>query len=300
MFFNSNTMPKYSEPLYRPPSEAHSLIFQITEGCSYNGCTFCGMYVTKKFKVKPVEAVKAEIDRIPEDVKLQVTKVFLADGDAVIYPIDGLLEILDHINANFPKLRRISAYAGPHAIMSKNKEEWRQIYERKLTLLYFGLESGNNKVLELMKKGMQAEVIEPHCIMLREIGFKLSVMVILGGGGKKYSKEHALDTAAWLTRVNPDYFSLLTLFIRRKKDYFDKIEAPTMGGLITEARLMVEHMNGRNMIFRSNHISNFVSLEGVLSKDKDKVLKTIDGAIDALKKKGGFDAVPDFYSEGMM
>lgn len=298
--FDYNYLPKYTEPLYRPPSEAYSLIFQITEGCSYNGCTFCGMYMTKKFKIKPVEDVKKEIDRIPADARAQVTKIFLADGDAVIYPTEGLIEILDYINDKFPKLRRVSAYAGPHAIMSKNEEEWRAIYKKGLTLLYFGLESGNNNVLDLMKKGMHAEVVEPYCIMLRGIGFKLSVMVILGGGGKKYSKEHALDTAAWLTRVNPEYFSLLTLFIRRKKDYFDKIEAPTMGGLITEARLMVENINGEKIIFRSNHISNFVALEGILSKDKEKILKTIDSAIETLKRKGEFDLVPDFYQEGMM
>ena len=300
MFFDYKYLPNYTEPLYRPPSEAYSLIFQITEGCSYNGCTFCGMYITKKFKIKPVEEVKKEIDRIPENYRNQVTKIFLADGDAAIYPTNELSEILDYITLKFPKLRRISAYAGPHAIISKNETEWKRLYNKGLKLLYFGLESGNNTVLELMKKGMQADLIEPYCIMLRKIGIKLSVMVILGGGGKKYSDEHAIDSGKWITRVNPEFFSLLTLFIRRKKDYFDKIEAPTIGGLMNEAKLMIENVNGQNIIFRSNHISNFVSLKGTLSKDKIKIINTIDNAIATLKLKNQFDLVPDFYQEGML
>jgi radical SAM superfamily enzyme YgiQ (UPF0313 family) len=300
MYFDYNYLPDYTEPLYRPPSEARSLIFQITEGCSYNGCTFCGMYITKKFSLKPMNKIKEEIDRIPESIREEIHKIFLADGDAVIYPFEELMEILDYINLRFPKLRRISSYAGPHAIYSKTQKEWQEIYNKNLTLLYFGLESGNNKVLELMNKDMKADEIEPHCINLREIGFKLSVMVILGGGGRRYSVEHAIDSAKWISKVNPDYFSLLTLFIRRKKDYFKKIEAPSIGELMNESKMIIENIEGKNIIFRSNHISNFVSLEGILSKDKEKVLKVIDSAIKNLKSKNQFDLVPDFYQENML
>ncbi len=289
--------PDYTEPLYRPPSEAKSLIFQITEGCSYNGCTFCGMYITKKFQLKPVEKVIDEVKRLPESFTKKVNKIFLADGDAVIYPFDELIKILEIMNSAFPNLRRISSYAGPHAIKSKTTVEWKSLIEHKLTLLYFGLESGNNNVLELMKKDMKSDEILPYVLSLEEIGMNFSVMAILGGGGKKYSNVHALDTASWISTVNPKYFSLLTLFLRRKRNYFEKIDIPSIGNLLIEAKTIIENINGRNIIFRSNHISNFIALTGTLSKDKQRLCNELESAINMLKLKGSFDVIPDFYEE---
>lgn len=290
-------LPEYSQPLYRPPSEAHSLIFQITEGCSYNGCTFCGMYVTKKFRIRSVEEIKQEIDRMPSEFRQQVLKIFLADGDAAIYPFAELIEILQYLQQKFSSLRRISAYAGPHAIQSKTPEEWNRLAQAGLKLLYFGLESGNDHVLTLMKKDMVAAEMAEKALMLKQAGIKLSIMVILGGGGKIHSQEHALDSAKWISKVNPEFFSLLTLFIRRKKNYFEKIETPTIGDLIQEARLLIENIEGKNIIFRSNHISNFVSLSGNLSRDKDRLLQQIDGSIAQLENAGQMNAFPNYYQE---
>jgi radical SAM superfamily enzyme YgiQ (UPF0313 family) len=257
------------------------------------------MYVNKKFSLKPVNKIINEINMIPEKIRTNISRIFLADGDAVIYPYEGLMEILTNLNKAFPNLKRISAYAGPHAIRSKNRFEWSEISRQKLTLLYFGLESGNNEVLELMKKDMKADEIMTYILELQNIGINFSVMAILGGGGKKLSEVHALDTAYWISRVNPKYFSLLTLFIRRKKDYFRKIDIPTIGDLVIEARKIIENINGKNIIFRSNHISNFITLAGILSKDKYNLCDMLDNVICKIKSQGLFNKIPDFYQEDM-
>jgi radical SAM superfamily enzyme YgiQ (UPF0313 family) len=289
--------PEYTYPLYRPPSEAYSLIFQITEGCSYNKCTFCGMYVDKKFSLKPFEKIKIEVERMPEKYRLNVRRIFLADGDAVSYPTEGLIKILDYLNDRFPYVERISSYAGPHAIMKKSIDEWVEFKKRKLNLLYFGLESGNNEVLELMNKGMKSDKVKPKVIDIQEIGINFSVMIILGAGGKLLSDAHVCDTALWISQVNPKYLGMLTLFIRRKKDYFDKIQTPTVGDLITESRKIVENINGSGIIFRSNHISNFVTLKGVLKEDRDRLLNQLDYTLEYIRKNDLFDKYPDYYRE---
>jgi radical SAM superfamily enzyme YgiQ (UPF0313 family) len=289
--------PDYTYPLYRPPSEAYSLIFQITEGCSYNKCTFCGMYVDKKFSLKPFEKIKIEVERMPEKYRLNVRRIFLADGDAVSYPTEGLIKILDYLNDRFPYVERISSYAGPHAIMKKSIDEWVEFKKRKLNLLYFGLESGNNEVLELMNKGMKSDKVKPKVIDIQEIGINFSVMIILGAGGKLLSDAHVCDTALWISQVNPKYLGMLTLFIRRKKDYFDKIQTPTVGDLITESRKIVENINGSGIIFRSNHISNFVTLKGVLKEDRDRLLNQLDYTLEYIRKNDLFDKYPDYYRE---
>jgi len=290
-------MLNYSEPLYRPPSEAYSLIFQITEGCSYNKCAFCGMYVHKPFRLKPVEQIKAEVDSISDDYAKSVKKVFLADGDGVIYPTEQLIEILDHMNKKFPNIRRFSSYCGPQAIMKKSVDEWRELYSRNLKLLYFGLESGNKEVLKLMNKGMDAFKIMPKVKQIREVGIQFSVMVILGGGGKLLKSEHIEDTAKWVSGVDPDFLSFLTLFLRRKKDYFNNLQKPTIRDIIEESRGMIERIEGKNIIFRSNHVSNFINLEGRLAQDKDKLIAKLDDSVRQLEARGIIDNYPDFYEE---
>ncbi|GAB1537240.1 radical SAM protein [Geovibrio sp. ADMFC3] len=290
-------MPRHTEPLYRPPSEADSLIFQITEGCSYNKCAFCGMYIDKPFRIKPLNDILVEINGIPEHYAIRVHRVFLADGDGVIYPTDDLAIILDAIRFKFPALRRISSYAGPQALMKKSAGEWRLLREKGLKLLYFGLESGNNEVLALMNKGMKADKILPKVQEIRAQGIDFSVMVILGGGGRKLSHAHMQDSTAWLNATKPKYVSLLTLFLRRKRDYFDSIEKPCIGDLTDEIRRFLTGMNEGNMIFRSNHVSNFVPLEGVLPKDKEKLLKKVNEAEQILASRGMLEQYPDFYEE---
>ena len=286
----------YSEPLYRPPSESSSLILQITEGCSHNKCTFCGMYITKKFRLKPVNAIKEEIDSLPEPYRKNVRRIFLADGDAVIYPFKGLMDILDYINSKFPALERISSYVGSQEFVQKSNDEWDELAEKKLSLLYFGLESGNNSVLELMNKGHRVEEFKDTVVHVNQ-RIDLSIMVILGGGGKKLSNVHAFETASLLSAINPKYVSLVTLFMRRNKNYFEKIETPTIGDLLFEAKMMIENIQGDGIIFRSNHVSNFVSLSGVLSRDKGVLVRQLEETISEVKMRNLYDQYPDFYKE---
>ncbi|MBZ4672194.1 MAG: hypothetical protein JG762_424 [Deferribacteraceae bacterium] len=289
--------PEYTYPLYRPPSEAYSLIFQITEGCSYNKCTFCGMYVDKHFSLKSFDKFKLEVDRMPINYRHAVKRIFLADGDAVAYPTEGLIRILDYLNENFPNIERISSYAGAHALLKKKIGEWEELRKRKLTLLYFGLESGNDEVLTLMNKGMKSQKVKKKILELQGIGYDFSVMVILGAGGKLLSDVHAKDTALWINDVNPKYLGMLTLFIRRKKDYFEKIMTPTIGDLIEESKRILDGIETKGVIFRSNHISNFVTLKGVLSEDKEKLIAQIEQTLDYLKSKGLYNRYPDYYRE---
>lgn len=290
-------MPVHTEPLYRPPSEAHSLIFQITHGCSYNKCAFCGMYLHKPFEIKPLDRVLAEIAAVPDSYAKTVKKIFLADGDGVVYPTDGLITILDALNAKFPNLIRISSYCGPHVIMKKSVEEWRELYARKLKLLYFGLESGNKEVLKLMNKGMDAFKVLPKVKQIKETGIAFSVMVILGGGGKRLKQEHIADSAKWVTEASPEYLSFLTLFLRRKKDYFNGLEKPTFRDIFEESRDMIQLIEGRNIIFRSNHVSNFLPLEGRLSQDRERLARSINEAMNVLDTRGQLDKYPEFYEE---
>lgn len=292
----SNSLPEYTEPLYRPPSEASSLILQITEGCSHNKCTFCGMYITKKFKLKPVQDIKKEIDAISVDYASRVKRIFLADGDAVVYPIDRLVEILDYINLKFPSLERISSYVGSQEFVQKNIDDWKELSERKLRLLYFGLESGNDEVLALMNKGHRIDEFKDTVLKVGNF-IDLSIMVVLGGGGKKLSKAHALDTASLLSEINPKYAGLVTLFMRRNKNYFVNIETPTIGDLMNEAKMIISNINGNGIIFRANHVSNFISLAGVLSRDREKLVRQLDEVIANLKQKNLYDTYPEFYKE---
>jgi radical SAM superfamily enzyme YgiQ (UPF0313 family) len=293
---NSHSLPEYTEPLYRPPSEASSLILQITEGCSHNKCTFCGMYITKKFKLKPVQDIKKEIDAISVDYASRVKRIFLADGDAVVYPMDRLVEILDYINLKFPSLERISSYVGSQEFVQKNSDDWKKLADRKLRLLYFGLESGNDEVLALMNKGHRIDEFKDTVLKVRNF-IDLSIMVVLGGGGRKLSKAHALQTAALLSEINPKYVGLVTLFMRRNKNYFANIETPTIGDLMDEARMIISNINGDGITFRANHVSNFVSLSGVLPRDREKLVRQLDEVIADLKRRKLYDTYPEFYKE---
>jgi len=255
------------------------------------------MYVDKPFRIKSVADVKREVDEIPASYAHRVHKVFLADGDAAVYPTEGLIEILEYMNQKFPNIRRYSSYCGPQAIMKKSLEEWEILYRLNLKLLYFGLESGNKEVLKLMNKGMDAFKVMPKVKQIRELGYQFSVMIILGGGGKKLKEAHIEDSAKWISEVNPDFMSFLTLFLRRKKDYFNNLEKPTMADILDETYGIIKRVEGHNIIFRSNHVSNFVPLSGRLSQDKNRLLAQITETRKILESRGILDEYPDFYEE---
>src|SRR6185369_15313054 len=199
-------MPRYIEPLFRPPSEARSLIFQITIGCSQNQCRFCGMYKGKKFHIRPLHEILAEITGIPDYLRPDIDRVFLADGDALVYPFEDLCVILEALAATFPGLTRVASYASPNSLTTKNAEQLTRLRGRRLKILYFGLESGDDVTLLSVNKGFDSGRMADLALSAREAGMKLSVTAILGLAGRERSLLHAQATAEWVNRVNPEYF----------------------------------------------------------------------------------------------
>lgn len=280
MFFDE----VYIEPLYRPPSEALSLIIQITVGCSHNKCTFCGMYKGKKFRIKSMERIKEEIDFFRNNVRY-AERIFLADGDALILSFDKLKEIISYVNEKFPERTRISMYASPKAIQLKTVEELRALKEMGVTLLYLGVESGSDKVLKEIKKGVtKAEMIEVGK-KIKEAGIELSVTAIAGITEKENSLEHAMETAQVISQINPDYFSILSLILEEGTELFEKcMEGKfiplTNVEILEEIKDIIKNIEVKeNCVFRSNHASNYVALKGTLPQDKENLITTIDTAL---------------------
>ncbi len=288
----------YDYPLYRPPSEARSQIFQITLGCSQNDCTFCGMYKTKRFRLRPVDEVAAEIQAIPRAHRAAMQRVFLADGDALVYPQEGLLEILDLLAANFPKLTRVGIYASPNSLKSKSVEDLTLLREKKLRILYFGLESGDAQTLSAVQKGFTPEEMLGYCRKAQQAGMKLSVTAILGLAGRERSREHARATADWVTELSPEYFSLLTMFQRHNDDFLRSITLQTNGGIIEEALEIVSHLSPQKTILRSNHVSNILNLAGSYPKDRERIIAQAEDALAQAKlHPQWFNEVPDYSEE---
>ncbi|MBK5277051.1 MAG: radical SAM protein [Desulfuromonadales bacterium] len=286
-------MPRYIEPVFRPPSEAHSLIFQITVGCSQNSCTFCGMYKGKRFHVRPVAEIIDEIAGIPQHYRLQVDRVFLADGDALVYPFDGLVEILEALSEGFPHLTRVGAYASPNSLTTKSPEQLTLLREKRLRILYFGLESGDADTLLRINKGFSADEMAQQALKARDAGMKLSVTAILGLAGRTRSLVHARQTANWVNRVNPEYFSLLTLFHRHNEEFVRGLEQCTRRELMLEARELLLHLHPARTILRSNHVSNFLNLAGSYPKDRERLINDVDVALQRAGLQPGFlDQVP--------
>lgn len=291
-------MPRYVEPLFRPPSEARSLIFQITVGCSQNGCAFCGMYKTKRFRVRPATEIVAEIAAIPPHYRPHVDRVFLADGDALVYPFAGLVTILDALAATFPRLARVGSYASPHSLTTKTPAELACLREKRLRILYFGLESGDAETLRRIGKGFTPGQMADEALKARAAGLKLSVTAILGLAGRGRSMEHARATAAWVNRVNPEYFSLLTLFHRHNEEFVRTIEQCTRRELMLETRELLANLNPSRTILRSNHVSNFLNLAGSYPRDRERLVAEVDAALALAALRPGFlDGYPAYAEE---
>lgn len=256
------------------------------------------MYKGKRFHIRPVPEIMEEIRGIPDQHRSGIDRVFLADGDALVYPFDGLVEILDELSATFPHLARVGSYASPNSLTTKNIEQLVLLREKKLRILYFGLESGDDDTLSQIKKGFTAEDMADLALTARTAGLKLSVTAILGLAGRSRSIAHAHATASWITRVNPEYFSLLTLFHRHNEDFVRKLEQCTRKELLFEARELLQQLNPIHTILRSNHVSNFINLAGNYPKDKDRLIADLDKVLAQTDRHPGyFNAVPEYAEE---
>ncbi len=276
-------MIQYQGDVYRPPSEAGSLILQATLGCSYNGCTFCGMYGAQPFRVRPFEELEAEIHWAREHLG-DVRKVFLADGDALVAKAAFLERVLDALHRAFPRLRRVSIYASPQALAVRSVEEMARLREMGLTLYYLGIESGHDPVLEHLAKGVDAAEMIRVARKANDAGVKLSTMILLGAGGREGSEAHARASAEVVNAIQPRFVSTLVLIpvpgtpigeaaARGEVDDLSPIE------LASELRTFIAGLELTGTVFRSNHASNYLTLKGSLPKDKGALLEVLDAAL---------------------
>lgn len=275
----------YNMPLYRPPSEAYSLIVQATLGCSHNKCTFCDMYKTKKFIIKPIEQIKKEIDYYRETVKT-ASRIFLADGDALIIGFEMLSEIIVYIKERFPECNRISMYGSPKSILLKSEKELKELKNLGVFLIYLGLESGDDEVLKSVNKGVVVKEIIDAGLKVKGAGIKLSITAIAGLGGKALSNNHAINTGRAVSVIQPEYFSILSLMYNKNTELYKNIENGSFVPLenfeiLNEIKKIIQNIDTEsNIIFRSNHASNYLSLEGTFPKDKNKIIDEIDAALE--------------------
>jgi radical SAM superfamily enzyme YgiQ (UPF0313 family) len=271
----------YDYPLYRPPSEANSVIFQVTLGCSFNKCSFCNMYRTKEYSERPWEEIKSEIDIVSKSLP-QTERIFLADGDAINLRTEKLVQILDYIREKFPNIQRISSYAMPKNLMQKSQEELTQLHRRGLNMLYIGIETGNDLLLKKITKGATSKSIIDACTRAKKSGFIISCMIILGIGGKKYSVDHIKETAKVVSAVSPDFLAALTLIIEDgvydefMKKFDEPFETLDDSLILNELELLLNNINTTaSMVFRANHASNVYSIGGNLPEDKQKMLSLV-------------------------
>tara|TARA_Y100000768_G_scaffold275882_1_gene211453 strand:+ start:18807 stop:19796 length:990 start_codon:yes stop_codon:yes gene_type:complete len=272
---------EYEPPVYRPPSEWRSLLIQLTIGCSNNKCTYCDMYRSKTYKVRPIQDIKADIAKCAR-AGMQPEKIFLCDGDALGAPMDILEETLDCIHEFFPEVRRIGVYATAENILEKTSEQLKTLAQKKLTMAYLGLESGDDKILHMVVKGNTAQDMIEASLKIKEQGFKLSTIAMLGIGGKKYSEQHIRATAEVLSQTNPEYFSFLTTFAIPGTPYHRMVERGLIEPLTSKELLIEMHdileqstFDLNKVIFRANHVSNAKPIGGILPQDKAQILETL-------------------------
>ncbi len=275
---------KYDEPLFRPPGEARSAILQVTTGCSWNKCAFCEMYASKKFKIKSFEELEPEIKILADFYRGVSKKIFLADGDAFVLSAKRLIPVLKEIRNRFGRLQRISSYAMPKDVLSKSDDELKELRALGLKLLYIGIESGDDELLRLVNKGETFNSTVEGIKKAHNAGIDTSIMIINGLGGKNYSEQHAIKSAEIINQVNPKFLSTLTLSMPYGHEHFQErfkgeYVQQTIVELYKELRIFIENLNVENVIYRSNHVSNNLILEGTLSKDNPRMLKQIDEAI---------------------
>jgi len=274
-------MLNYDYPLYRPPSEAQSLIFQVTLGCSFNECSFCDMYRGKEYVEKSWEEVKKEIDITAKQMS-DTKRIFLADGDALNLSTDYMVKIVEYLYSKFPNLERVSCYAMPMNLLKKSLEELKKMYDAGLTMLYLGIESGSDIILKKVTKGAVAKTIIKACNKAKDAGYTLSCMIILGLGGKTYTKEHIKGTAEVINACSPHYVGTLTLYLedRIKNEFFTKFDEPFIpisdSEALEELENLVDQINvTNNVIFRANHGSNAYNIKGTFPQDKNAMLERI-------------------------
>lgn len=275
---------RYVEPLYRPPSEGRSYILQATIGCSWNACTYCDMYRSKRYTVRPLDETLEDIELARRSYGGRVDKVFVADGDALVLDLATWETILGALANAFPRLRRVSCYATATNLLEKTPAELARLRELGLKLLYIGPESGDDATLKRIAKGATFDEHVEAATKAHAANLGLSAIFLLGAGGVERSREHAAASARLATAMDPRFLSLLTLTVKEgtpiaRQQAAGRFTLPDVDALLGELRTIVAETSPTNAIFRTNHASNWLPLAGRLPRDRDRILKVVDAAL---------------------
>lgn len=275
---------RYHGTVIRPPSEADSYILQVTFGCSHNRCAFCGTYLDKPFRLRPMEEVLEDI-AVAGRVLPETRRVFLADGNALVLPTPRLAQVLDALAGAFPLLRRVGTYANAQDMLRKSDSDLALLQEKGLEIIYLGLESGSEAVLRQIDKGADPAQMLEAVRKTRRAGIRTSVIALLGIAGPELSAEHAEATGKLVSAMDPEYLSLLTLMLvpgteLHRRHQRGEFPLMTPVALLEEMRGILNHTDGlTRCVFRTNHASNYVPLSGILSRDKARLLETLNRAL---------------------
>lgn len=291
-----NRLP-YIEPVFRPPSEARSLILQVTNGCSWNRCTFCEMYTQpqKRFQLKPQDRIEEELQAVARS-GAPVRRVFLADGDAMALSVRRLRLILEAIRRHLPDVQRVASYCLPRNLRRKSVAELAELRDLGLELFYVGCESGDDLVLERVNKGETYHTSLEALRKIKAAGAKSSVMILNGMGGHRYSEQHALNSARLMNAAQPEFLSTLVVSFpagdaRYRAGFRGEFEPLDQPGLFRELLCLLENLDLDRTVFRSDHASNYLVLKGTLNRDRDRLLRTVR---DALERPGSVHLRPEW------
>jgi len=275
---------RYEGRIYRPPSEADALILQATIGCSWNHCTYCDMYRDKRFRVRDLRESLADLEAAAVVVGDRAEKVFVADGDSLVLPMDHWRPILQAARAGFPRLRRVSCYAMARNVLEKTEEELAELRALGLTRLYIGPESGDAVTLKRIAKGDDFEAHVRAAGRAHTAGMEISVIVLLGAGGVERSAEHARESARLVTAMDPEYLAALTLTVlpgtpQERLQQTGRFRLPDLDGLLSELRILADEARPTDALFRTNHASNHLPLRGRLPRDRERIVALVDDAL---------------------
>jgi len=283
----------YEGMMIRPPSEANSILLQVTLGCSHNKCTFCGTFRDKRFDIKKDDVIFEDIEFARQHCRRQ-NRLFICDGDAMIVPQKRLVKILKQIKNRLPWVKRVGLYANTKGIGMKSDEQLKELKELGVKLVYMGLESGDDHILKEIRKGADSAKMIKMGKRIKESGMQLSVTVLVGLGGKERSKSHALETGRVLSAIDPDFVGALSLMLvpgTELNDQFQKGEFELINPeeMLEELGLMISSSNLSNGLFHANHASNYLPIRAKLPEEKEKTLELISQAL-----QGNVELKPEF------
>jgi radical SAM superfamily enzyme YgiQ (UPF0313 family) len=280
---------QYEGIVYRPPSEAHSFILQVTIGCAHNDCTFCTMYKDRQFRIRSMEEIRSDIAEVHAVYGDRIRRIFLADGDALVLPSERLIEILQLLRETFPSAERITSYGAPGDVLRKTDAELAAIHGAGLEMVYMGLESGDPEILKRIKKGVTPEEIVEAGVRLKKVGIRTSVTLISGLGGRSRIASHAEKSADAISKMRPDYVGFLTLMVEPGAPIAEEIRSGALellrpGEVVDEMELFLNRVDSEGTVFRANHASNYILLKGTLNEDIPEMIRELDG----VRARNGF------------